>query len=79
MGADVLARTRAMIERALIFIAESRSLEALAKMVGHDYETYEHSTKVLWFAMAFLKDNPDILEAIQAGCGDLDRAKMARY
>jgi HD-GYP domain-containing protein (c-di-GMP phosphodiesterase class II) len=65
-----------MIERALIFIAESRSLEALAKMVGHDYETYEHSTKVLWFAMAFLKDNPDILETIRAGCGDFDRDKL---
>jgi HD-GYP domain-containing protein (c-di-GMP phosphodiesterase class II) len=76
MSADVLARTRAMIERALIFIAESRSLEALAKMVGHDYETYEHSTKVLWFAMAFLKDNPDVLEAIRAGCGDFDRDKL---
>jgi HD-GYP domain-containing protein (c-di-GMP phosphodiesterase class II) len=72
MSADLLARTQTMIERALIFIAESRSLEALAKMVGHDYETYEHSTKVLWFAMAFLKENPDILEAIQTGFGGLD-------
>ena len=67
MGADVLRRTQAMVERALVFIAESRSLEALAKMVGHDYKTYEHSTKVLWFTVAFLRDNPDILGGIQGG------------
>ena len=73
MGADVLGRTQAMIERAIIFIAESKSLEALAKMVGHDYKTYEHSTKVLWFTMAFLKDNPDILEGIRAGSGNPDQ------
>lgn len=77
MSADILARTQAMIERALIFIAESRSLEALAKMVGHDYQTYEHSTKVLWFTMAFLKDNPEIMEAVQEGHGDLDQARRA--
>jgi len=72
MSAEVLLRTQTMIERALIFIAESRSLEALAKMVGHDYQTYEHCTKVLWFTMAFLKTNQDIMEAIQPGYGDLD-------
>jgi len=77
MSTDVLLRTQTMIERALIFIAESRSLEALAKMVGHDYQTYEHCTKVLWFAMAFLKNNQDIMEAIQTGYGDLDQAGRA--
>jgi hypothetical protein len=74
MSADILLRTHTMIERALIFIAESRSLEALAKMVGHDYQTYEHCTKVLWFTMAFLKNNPDIMEAIQPGYGEFDPA-----
>ncbi len=48
-----------MIEKALIFIAESKSLQALTKMIGHDYKTYEHAIKVLWFTVAFLSSNPD--------------------
>jgi hypothetical protein len=75
MGMDALRRTQVMVERALIFIAESKSLEALAKMVGHDYQTYEHATKVLWFTMAFLKENPGILEGIQVGDWDHDQGR----
>lgn len=69
IGTDVLQRTQSMIEKALIFIAESKSLQALAKIVGHDYKTYEHATKVLWFTVGFLSNNPDMLERIQ-DCGD---------
>jgi HD-GYP domain-containing protein (c-di-GMP phosphodiesterase class II) len=65
MGMNVLRRTQTLIRNALIFVAESKSLLALAKMVGHDYQTYEHATKVLWFTVAFLSNNPDILEQIQ--------------
>jgi len=65
MGPDIVQRTQAMIEKALIFIAESKSLQALTKMIGHDYKTYEHATKVLWFTVAFLTNNPDILERIE--------------
>jgi HD-GYP domain-containing protein (c-di-GMP phosphodiesterase class II) len=66
MGVSVVRRTQALIRNALIFVAESKSLLALAKMVGHDYQTYEHATKVLWFTVAFLSNNPDILERIQS-------------
>lgn len=62
---DILQRTQSMIEKALIFIAESRSLQALAKIVGHDYKTYEHATKVLWFTVAFLSNHPDILQRVE--------------
>ena len=65
MAANVIRRTQTLIRNALIFVAESKSLMALAKMVGHDYQTYEHATKVLWFTVAFLSNNPDILERIQ--------------
>jgi len=65
MGPDIVQRTQAMIEKALIFIAESKSLEALTKMIGHDYKTYEHATKVLWFTVAFLRDHEEILERIE--------------
>lgn len=62
LEADTLQRTKKMVENATQFIMEAKSLPALAKMIGHDYETYEHATKVLWFTMAFIRENPDILE-----------------
>ncbi|MBA4389392.1 MAG: hypothetical protein C0399_00425 [Syntrophus sp. (in: bacteria)] len=65
MNMDALRRTQSLVKNALIFIAESNSLQALAKMIGHDYKTYEHATKVLWFTVAFLRDNPDVLEQIE--------------
>ena len=72
MTGDIIERTQRMVANALMFIAESRSMEALAKMIGHDYQTYEHATKVLWFTAAFLKDNGEILETIQPGCEAYD-------
>ncbi|MBA4422407.1 MAG: hypothetical protein C0390_04795 [Syntrophus sp. (in: bacteria)] len=72
MSADVMQRTQAMVKNALLFISESKSLQALAKMIGHDYETYEHATKVLWFTVSFLNSSKDILEKIQPGYQDLD-------
>ncbi|MCX5810765.1 MAG: HD domain-containing protein [Proteobacteria bacterium] len=65
MNTDALQRTQALVKNALIFIAESNSLQALAKMIGHDYKTYEHATKVLWFTVAFLRNNPDVIEQIE--------------
>lgn len=65
MGAAAIKRTQQLIENALIFIRESKSLQALSKMIGHDYQTYTHATKVLWFTVAFLQLNPDILEQIE--------------
>jgi len=67
MGAAAIQRTQQLIENALIFIKEAKSLQALAKMIGHDYQTYEHATKVLWFTVAFLQLNPDILDQIEPG------------
>ncbi len=65
MDSDTIDRTETMVQSALKFITESRSLQALAKMIGHDYQTYEHATKVLWFTVAFLRFNPDILERVE--------------
>ena len=67
MSAACLLRTQQLIENALLFIKETKSLQALAKMIGHDYQTYEHATKVLWFTVAFLRLNPEILEQIEPG------------
>jgi putative nucleotidyltransferase with HDIG domain len=72
MGSEALERTEKLINNALLFITETKSLQPLAQMIGHDYKTYEHATKVLWFTVAFLKENPYILEMIQPGYQDLD-------
>lgn len=73
MGGDSIRRTQKLVENALIFITESKSLPALTKMIGHDYQTYEHSTKVLWFTVAFLRENPDIMKGMDPDYQSLER------
>ena len=75
MSAAALLRTQQLIENALAFIKEAKSLQALAKMIGHDYQTYAHATKVLWFTVAFLRLNPEILEQIEPGHVALDEIR----
>lgn len=67
MDERAMGRAQTMVKNALIFIAQSRSLEALTTMIGHDYKTYEHAAKVLWFTTAFLKENPAVMEQVQPG------------
>ena len=75
MGAAAIQRTQKFIENALIFIKDAKSLQALAKMIGHDYQTYEHATKVLWFTVAFLQLHPEILEQIEPRYQTLDETQ----
>ena len=75
MGVEVMQRTERMVKNSLVFISESNSLQALAKMIGHDYQTYEHATKVLWYTVSFLRISPDILERIQPGYQALDEER----
>lgn len=65
VSAEILQRTKKMVENAVKFITDANSLPALTQMVGHDYRTYEHAVKVLWFTMAFLKENPEIMAQAQ--------------
>ncbi len=76
MDLDTIHRTQSMVESALAFITESKSLQALTKMIGHDYQTYEHATKVLWFTVAFLKHNPEIMEQIEPGYKAFDEKQQ---
>jgi HD-GYP domain-containing protein (c-di-GMP phosphodiesterase class II) len=76
MGADAVQRTQTLIENALKFIRESKSLQALSKMIGHDYQTYEHATKVLWFTVSFLRMHPDIMEQIEPGYQTHDETRQ---
>jgi HD-GYP domain-containing protein (c-di-GMP phosphodiesterase class II) len=76
IDSGVMQRTEALVRNALIFIKESKSIHALAKMIGHDYQTYQHATKVLWFTVAFLRNNPDVAEKIQPGYNALDEKQQ---
>lgn len=62
IGQEALKRVHHVIENAMNFITGSNSLPALSKMIGHDYKTYEHATKVAWFTVAFIKEHPEILK-----------------
>jgi hypothetical protein len=75
MGSEALERTQSFIENALLFITESNSLFALAKMIGHDYQTYEHATKVLWLTVSFLRQAPEVLTQIEPAYGTFDETK----
>ncbi len=77
MSTEALRQTQRMIENALKFITQSGSLQALAKMIGHNYQTYEHATKVLWFTVAFLRDNPGVVEEILPGYQNLPQRQKA--
>jgi HD-GYP domain-containing protein (c-di-GMP phosphodiesterase class II) len=66
MDPNTINRTEKMVKSAMAFITESKSLKALVKMTGHDYQTYKHATKVLWFTVAFLRRNPDVIRQIKA-------------
>lgn len=76
MGGETLYRTHRMIKNALVFIIQSNSLPALAKMIGHDYQTYTHATKVLWFTTSFLKYHPDILKQIKPAYEEFDEKQL---
>jgi HD-GYP domain-containing protein (c-di-GMP phosphodiesterase class II) len=76
MGAEAMQQTIRMVKNALIFIMEANSIRALAKMIGHDYQTYEHATKVLWFTVAFLRSNLDILKQIQPSLDESDKGQL---
>ncbi|MCX8109684.1 MAG: HD domain-containing protein [Syntrophorhabdaceae bacterium] len=62
---DIVERIKKLVENALIYINHYNSLPALSKLMGHDYQTYEHATKVFWLTIAFLCKNPDVIEEIQ--------------
>jgi len=75
---ESIDRIEAVVANALSFIAESRSIEALSKMVGHDYNTYEHATKVLWLTVMFLNENQDVLEQIEPGYTEYSNMEKKR-
>ncbi|MCP4720640.1 MAG: HD domain-containing protein, partial [Desulfobacteraceae bacterium] len=47
------------------------SLEGMADLIGHDYQTHTHSIKVGWLTATFINANPDLFEVETAQLKDL--------
>lgn len=55
-----IARVEELISQAIDFIKNKNSLNGLADLIGHDYDTHTHSIKVAWLIAAFINANRDI-------------------
>lgn len=50
-----VARTRLVVKNTLAFMLDDSTLKSLSKMMGHDYNTYSHSTSVFWLSIILAK------------------------
>lgn len=57
-----LRRLESLISKAISFISDINSLNGIAKLIGHDYETHTHSIKVGWLMAIFVNYNRDLFE-----------------
>ena len=57
-----LRRVEALISKAIAFISDINSLDGIAQLVGHDYDTHTHSIKVGWLMAAFINSNKDLFK-----------------
>ena len=53
-------RIEKLIEHVIDFISDAQSLNGLADLIGHDYETHTHSIKVGWLMAVFVNANRDL-------------------
>ena len=54
-----------LVSKAISFIADIDSLDGIARLIGHDYNTHTHSVKVAWLMAAFVNDNRDLFPHIK--------------
>jgi len=57
-----LSRIEALISQAITFVSDINSLNGLAKLIGHDYDTHAHSIKVGWLMAVFINGNQDLFD-----------------
>lgn len=56
----VMDEVRKLISQAIGFISDINSLDGIAQLIGHDYETHTHSIKVGWLMATFINFNKDL-------------------
>ncbi len=87
---ETVSNLEKIVSQALDFLSGIESLNGIATMIGHDYDTHTHSVKVGWLSAVFIKANRDLfgnpsrerlkqllLHATVAGClHDLGKVKI---
>jgi HD-GYP domain-containing protein (c-di-GMP phosphodiesterase class II) len=63
----VLENTHRLVSQAIEFISDINSLNGIANLIGHDYETHIHSIKVGWLMAAFINSNQDLFRFEKEG------------
>lgn len=59
-GTHSYKKIEKLISKALTFISDIKSLNGLAQLIGHDYDTHTHSVKVGWLMATFINANQDL-------------------
>ena len=55
-----LENIQRLMSQAVEFISDINSLDGLANLIGHDYDTHIHSIKVGWLMATFINANKDL-------------------
>ncbi len=55
-----LENAQRLISKAVEFISDIKSLNGIANLIGHDYETHTHSIKVGWLMATFINSNREL-------------------
>ncbi|OGR25248.1 MAG: metal-dependent phosphohydrolase [Desulfobacterales bacterium RIFOXYA12_FULL_46_15] len=59
-GKKALSNIHQLISQAIEFITDINSLNGIANLIGHDYDTHTHSIKVGWLMATFINANKDL-------------------
>jgi len=57
---QTLENAQRLISQAVEFISDIKSLNEIAKLIGHDYDTHTHSIKVGWLMAIFIHANQEL-------------------
>lgn len=60
MARQSIENAQRLISQAVEFISDIKSLNGLANLIGHDYETHTHSIKVGWLMATFIHANQEL-------------------
>ncbi|MCK5312497.1 MAG: HD domain-containing protein [Desulfobacteraceae bacterium] len=59
-----LERVEKLVSQVFEFITSINSLKGLAHLIGHNYDTHTHSTKVGWLIATFINANRDLFPEV---------------
>ena len=62
----MIANITKLLTTVIDFISDIRSLDGMAELVGHDYDTHTHSIKVGWLLALFINNNQDLFPELDA-------------